>query len=208
MLNIPSTTTTTRTRERPRYELVLCEYFHHHIHGFDDDSDPCIDSHYLVHTRFPVPGTTSTSTTTTTSSTDPWKHLQAVCVQLHRLYRNLLHTQAAIDTIGYMSNGHRLRHYRHLAENPLTYLPQLAEVYHLRGGECVAVLKTFWLRLVQRSWKRVFAKRQDVLRRRGRPEELAWFQRMGKWSPECGALPSVRGMLALPARPALRSPAA
>jgi hypothetical protein len=33
-------------------------------------------------------------------------------------------------------------------------------VYMEPGGECVAVLKTFWLRLVQRRWKRIFAERR------------------------------------------------
>ncbi len=31
------------------------------------------------------------------------------------------------------------------------------------GGECVAVLKTFWLRLFQRRWKRIFADRRKRL---------------------------------------------
>lgn len=28
------------------------------------------------------------------------------------------------------------------------------------GGECVAIIKTFWIRLVQRRWKRIFAERR------------------------------------------------
>jgi hypothetical protein len=31
------------------------------------------------------------------------------------------------------------------------------------GGECVAVIKTFWLRLFQRRWKRIFAERRRRL---------------------------------------------
>jgi hypothetical protein len=31
------------------------------------------------------------------------------------------------------------------------------------GGECVAVLKTFWIRIVQRRWKRIFAERRKHL---------------------------------------------
>jgi hypothetical protein len=31
------------------------------------------------------------------------------------------------------------------------------------GGECVAVIKTFWLRLLQRKWKRIFAERRRRL---------------------------------------------
>ena len=31
------------------------------------------------------------------------------------------------------------------------------------GGECVVVLKTFWIRIVQRRWKRIFAERRQRL---------------------------------------------
>lgn len=31
------------------------------------------------------------------------------------------------------------------------------------GGECVAVIKTFWIRIVQRRWKRIFANRRRRL---------------------------------------------
>lgn len=31
------------------------------------------------------------------------------------------------------------------------------------GGECVAVIKTFWLRIIQRKWKRIFAERRRRL---------------------------------------------
>jgi hypothetical protein len=31
------------------------------------------------------------------------------------------------------------------------------------GGECVAIIKTFWLRIIQRRWKRIFADRRRRL---------------------------------------------
>ena len=31
------------------------------------------------------------------------------------------------------------------------------------GGECVAIIQTFWIRLVQRRWKRIFAERRRRL---------------------------------------------
>jgi hypothetical protein len=31
------------------------------------------------------------------------------------------------------------------------------------GGECVAIIKTFWLRIIQRIWKRIFAERRRRL---------------------------------------------
>jgi hypothetical protein len=40
------------------------------------------------------------------------------------------------------------------------------------GGECVAIIKTFWIRLVQRRWKRIFAERRARLARLMKPYGL------------------------------------
>ena len=40
------------------------------------------------------------------------------------------------------------------------------------GGECVAIIKTFWIRLLQRRWKRIFADRRQRLARLLKPYGL------------------------------------
>lgn len=40
------------------------------------------------------------------------------------------------------------------------------------GGECVAIIKTFWIRLVQRRWKRICAERRARLARLMKPYGL------------------------------------
>ena len=39
-------------------------------------------------------------------------------------------------------------------------------------GECVAIIKTFWIRLLQRRWKRIFADRRRLLARLLKPYGL------------------------------------
>jgi hypothetical protein len=46
------------------------------------------------------------------------------------------------------------------------YKPQIAQCIYLPNSECVAILKTFWIRIVQRTWKKVFKQRKEVLRQR------------------------------------------
>ena len=41
--------------------------------------------------------------------------------------------------------------------------PEIAECY-LKKGILVAILKTFWLRIFQRTWRRTFAKRLSALK--------------------------------------------
>jgi hypothetical protein len=49
-----------------------------------------------------------------------------------------------------------IRNYNHINKNILQI--QIAEKIILKGGECVAILKTFWIKIIQRTWKKVFRK--------------------------------------------------
>jgi hypothetical protein len=58
-----------------------------------------------------------------------------------------------------------VRSYWNIVNRPAMY-PMLEIVQPVTlepGGECVAVLKTFWIRIIQRRWKRIFAERRRRL---------------------------------------------
>ena len=64
---------------------------------------------------------------------------------------------------------------------------------HIDGKHTYNVVnKTFWLKMVQRSWKRVYAQRQSVINTRKNPLSLIQRQCTGKWN---NRLPSIRGMV-------------
>jgi hypothetical protein len=66
----------------------------------------------------------------------------------------------------------------------------------LPSGEYVGVSQLYWIKLVQRTWKKQFQKREEVLRLRKNPFEIIDHERNGKWSVEASHLPTLRGMLA------------
>lgn len=49
------------------------------------------------------------------------------------------------------------------------------------GGEYVAYFKTFWLRIVQRCWKKVFKARKNLLSKRSSFKALQEKQLTGQW---------------------------
>jgi hypothetical protein len=57
------------------------------------------------------------------------------------------------------------------------------------------VLKTFWLRIIQRRWKHIFNQRQEILMKRARLSSLFYFQVHGKYPVELNRLPTIYGML-------------
>lgn len=57
------------------------------------------------------------------------------------------------------------------------------------------VLKTHWLRLVQRRWKNVYRERQRVIARRMSIQNQEHFRIHGRYLAGTRVLPSIRGML-------------
>lgn len=63
-------------------------------------------------------------------------------------------------------------------------------------GEYCAIIKTFWLRIVQRAWKKQFAKRQSIIRSRGHIASQRHFELTGTYPRSIRTIPGLRGLLA------------
>lgn len=57
------------------------------------------------------------------------------------------------------------------------------------------ILKTFWIRIIQRTWKRVFAEKMRVLMKRGHPHSQRHFEIYGKYPETITRLPGLNGMM-------------
>ena len=57
------------------------------------------------------------------------------------------------------------------------------------------ILKTFWIRIIQRTWKRKFRERQEVLLKRRTLQNLRNLELRGKHLPKNHVLPTLYGML-------------
>ena len=57
------------------------------------------------------------------------------------------------------------------------------------------IIKTFWLRLVQRTWKRIYKERQNIIKKRMHPNSIYYRSIHGNWPQEVNYIPELRGML-------------
>ena len=156
-----------------RYNIVLCELHNPKIHGIDPQSN--VTSHYLVDCRF------------------------------KRLNMKIINANASIITNVYSrlitrrdarTNSHPIyKNYSNIVARNTYIKPEIAECMYLETQECVAVLKTFWIRLIQRTWKNVMRRRTDVLQKRSNPHALYNRQITGNWPSECAIYPGLKGML-------------
>mgnify|MGYP001173634684 FL=1 len=56
------------------------------------------------------------------------------------------------------------------------------------------IIKTFWLRLVQRKWKKIFKERYEIIHKRMNPINLHYRSVHGNWPHGLNYLPSLKDM--------------
>jgi len=167
----------TSTRKLAPCKLAICEVFHPVFHGRDENSSPSINSQFLVYTLIDLDDFYSGEYLYEASSL--------------RRYRHAI-------TLLHGSDHPNIRNYQKVATKYMRLEIIQADV--LAGGEEVAYLKTFWLRLVQRRWKKIYQARKEILKKRSQPQALQERQRTGQWPSSLRMLPSLHG-------PALHGPA-
>ena len=148
-----------------KYNIVLCEIYNNKIHGVNRDA---LINQYMVVATF--------------------KHFDVA--YLNRMSR--FYNGSYVNNINKITPHSCIRNYTHIITRPNYVKPEIAHSIRLEGGEQVCIIKTFWIRLIQRAWKRVFRERQYGVRRRGNPRSLMNRQLTGTWATR---MPSIKGML-------------
>jgi len=154
-----------------KYVIALCELFNEKIHG-DTLSD--VKYHYLVNTRF------------------------------KRLDMNYINEYAAFlnNSYIYESNLHHysiFRNYRNMILNGNYIKPEIIEILYLKDDfgfdYCVGIKKTFWIKIIQRTWKNICKKKQEINIKRANILSLRYRELNIWWPDDCREYPDLRGML-------------
>ena len=174
--------TSKTSKQKSKYYIGICELHHDLLHGFDENSSPDVKGHYLLMEKFnnfhkyiindvynsryneghhTESDSDSHSDAEVVNSDDENENDNPKLIDLYRYkYSILLRSQT------FMNSEHPLvRNYSNIIKSFYYIQPHIVECVYLPspGGECVAILKTFWLRIVQRRWKRVYKQRMALL---------------------------------------------
>lgn len=68
---------------------------------------------------------------------------------------------------------------------------------YIKNNSFYVVKKTFWLRMVQRNWKRVLRERETIYKKRCRIQSILYKEVYGQFPNTCRNLPTLKGMLCL-----------
>jgi hypothetical protein len=161
------------------YRLLIPELYNKYIHGKTMDSDPNVNGQFMVLQSFNY----------NNSNENKIVELFNYTNSISKFYKKY-----------YLRNFRGLKHdliknYKNIITNKSFLNVEIGQVYYLKGDECVCVIKTFWLKLIQRAWKKIYQQRKIIHQKRCNPTSLLYRQITAKWPDDCKYMPSIRGML-------------
>ena len=168
-----SVTYDTEEKSPTCYNIILCELYNERIHGVTNNA--IIKSSYLVYCRF--------------------KKLDMEYIEDYIDDFNAHYLHLANNNDATVTNHSVFRNYKNIILKQPYIKPEIAECIYLENQECLAVLKTHWLKLIQRTWKNIIKKRKRVLQKRMDLNSLKQREITGKWPPDCFIYPGIKGML-------------
>jgi len=95
---------------------------------------------------------------------------------------------------------HSLTHYLHPNYRQIilqqSYVkPEIVEVIY-NDEFCVAIIKTFWIKIIQRAWKNVLKRRAEMeIKRCNDIKAILYRELHGKWPQHCYAFGGLKGLL-------------
>ena len=146
------------------YYIAICEIFNPRIHGKDENSSIGIENHFLVSETFELEEFYDNS-------------YQDTITSLKYDYKRV-----AKNNLKSLKEPHpTIRNYNKIIQEKNFIKIYIVFVDELPGNESVCYIKTFWIKLIQRRWKKIYKQRQDILKQRMLPKSIREREITGKW---------------------------
>ena len=157
----------------PKYCLGLCILWSKDIHGHNNSSSTGIETHWLLHEEIML---------------DEFYEQDLDWIEN---YRQNIEGYLSMMSQNLSMHHPLLRNYTDIVSRPLNPKIDIIIKEYLPGQEAVAYIKTFWLRLIQKRWKKIYHNRKFIIRNRCNIENLRYRQIHGKWPRGLNHLPSI-----------------
>ena len=152
-----------------RFNIALCELYNTNVHGAESS---VVLTHYLVMNRY--------------------KNLTMDYIDNDINYN--------IVKYYFPNNQFNINHelfpnYCRILSSDHFFKPQIAECIELTSGHCIGIIKTFWIKIIQRTWKKICRIKKEIIQERKSILSLRNREMTGYWNRNCYYLPSMKGML-------------
>ena len=137
--------------------LGYAELFHKELHGMDESSYLHIEGHYI--TIFTIKNPIKyLKFIQSISKMDNETYYRYICenanTELHQHQEILFHIMNRTKKMPFIGSHPLIKNFLHVQESLYPQL-QLFEKIILPSGESISILKTFWIKCIQRKWKKI-----------------------------------------------------
>jgi hypothetical protein len=169
-----------------KYDYILCQIHYPYLHGKTEDSDPNIENHYILIGKFDY----KTGYYEESENEDEDEDEDSLPTI------NELSSSYSLYYKNFIKNNHfkphpTIRNFCNIISKYNNYIkPEIGQCIVLNTGETICILKTFWIRIIQRVWKKVFENRKIMILNRIKDAYLYEIGKKKKF-----ILPGIKGML-------------
>jgi hypothetical protein len=145
------------------FALGYTELYHPGTHGFDELSSPCINNHYMTILKIKDP--TDYLSLLTDIDNPCINYRECMTKRSIGDHREMLfHIQKRSKMLRRIPDHPCIRNFLRIQET-LLYPSSLhiVHIHELPGGESICILKTFWLKCIQRKWKKICRYNNDLV---------------------------------------------
>jgi len=185
-----------------KYNLVLCEIHLPAIHGKTKSSCPYIETHFLLISKFDGPSgmlldeyneivEPETDTESDSDAESFASNLEDMEEdELTAIYQT---QQLYLGEYNIMNNIRHptIRNYNNIIHRENYIKPEIGHCIELPTGETIVIIKTMWLKIIQRKWKKVVSERKRILTERSHPNALYTRMITGNWPDSCKEMPKL-----------------
>ena len=157
------------------FQLGICELFAPPIHGLTNNSSKNIVDHFMVTELLYLSEFYDGS-------------FLSILNMAQRKW------QYAME-VGLINNTYKhpiVENFESIVEKKLFISLDIVDSKYLECGELVGIKKTFWIKIIQRLYKRVFKERKKIIELRKSPRTLHYKKTNGIWPKYCIRLPEYR----------------
>lgn len=153
----------TSTINHSKYILGMCDLYHPVLHGDIIDGKEEILSRFLYMT-----------------DTDLESSEQMISLRMSNL-RAITNNNGGVNCL----NHPIVRNYQKLTYHNYHMAPQIIEICDGPYDYTTAIIKTHFIRLLQRKWKKICAERKRVIALRKHPKSIQYRTIHGRWPANC-----------------------
>jgi len=115
----------------------------------------------------------------------------------------ILHMDWIQETMDFINGEYKVLHsyhhdifpnYRNIVLQKSYIKPEIVECID-KDGCCIAIMKTFWIKIIQRTWRNVLKKREGAFKHRQTLSAIRYKEINGKWPINCYSYGGLQGLL-------------